>query len=313
MSDPTVSIVIPTHNRAKYIGETIESVFAQTFSNYEIIVVDDRSTDNTPDIIQSLSGKRDIRYFSQPCGNAPAARNYGLKQARGEYIAFLDSDDLFVPEKLEKQVDVLEKNPTVALVHTGYEKFNDDGENLGYRDTSKITGNYYHQMLLDWSVLIATPCVLVRKEVLDEVGDFDVDMRAAEDLDLWRRIALRYEIRAIPELLCRVRVHPGSLSTGKAEAAASFERFLHKAFLDDVSLSANFRRRAFAKLYSNLGHNILAEGSAEEMSLVRKYSALAIRNWPLQVSAYFGFLGSFVGMGLRDRLLSVWRKFRYNR
>ena len=313
MSQPTVSVVIPTHNRAHYIKETIGSVLAQTYSDYEIIVVDDRSTDNTAEIIQGLSNDKPIRYFSQPCGSAPAARNFGLQQAQGKYIAFLDSDDLFMPEKLAKQVAFLDEHASVAFVHAGYEKFSDQGEDLGYRDTSRISGNYYIQMLLDWSVLIATPCVLVRKTVLDEVGDFDEQMRAAEDLDLWRRIAQRYEIGVIPEMLCRVRVHPGSLSTGKVKAAASFERYLDKAFKDDPSLSMGFRRRAFARLYSNLGHNILAEGRAEEMPFVRKFSAQAIRQWPLQWSAYLGFFGSFISLGLRDRLLIIWRRFRYNR
>jgi glycosyltransferase involved in cell wall biosynthesis len=313
MSQPTVSVVIPTHNRAQYIGETIQSVLAQTYADYEIIVVDDRSTDNTGEIIQSLSQERDIRYFSQPCGSAPAARNYGLQQAQGKYIAFLDSDDLFMPEKLGKQVTFLDEHASVALVHTGYEKFSDDGEDLGYRDTSKITGKYYHAMLLDWSVLIATPCVLVRKVVLDEVGDFDETMRAAEDLDLWRRIAQRYEIGVIPEMLCRVRVHAGSLSTGKVEAAASFEHYLAKAFKDDPSLSMGFQRRAFGRLYSNIGHNILAEGRAEEMPFVRTFSARAIQQWPFQGSAYLGFLGSFIPLSFRDRLLIIWRRFRYNR
>jgi len=309
---PTVSVVIPTYNRAGYILDAIESVLAQTYADYEIIVVDDGSTDNTRQLLQPLIDAETIRYAFQDSRGAPSARNLGIRLAQGEYVAFLDSDDLFLPEKLEKQVAFLDSYPAAALVHAGYEKVSDSGKSLGYRDTSKISGRVYPQILLNWSVLIATPCVLVRKNVLDEVGDFDEGLRWAEDLDLWRRIAQRYEIGVIPEILCQVRAHPGSASAGKTEAAPSFERYLRKAFADDPRLSRCFQRRALAKMYSNLSHNILAEGVENQMVFVRLYSLQAILDWPFQWSAYLGWLGSFLGGRIRGLLLSLWRKYRYN-
>ncbi|MBC8496525.1 MAG: glycosyltransferase family 2 protein [Chloroflexi bacterium] len=310
---PTVSVVIPTYNRAGYILDAIESVLSQTYSDYEIIVVDDGSADHTRDMLQPLIADDKIRYVYQENQGVSAARNHGIRLAQGEYIAFLDSDDLFLPTKLEKQVAVLERSLTVAFVHAGYEKISDTGTCLGYRDTSKISGQVSPQILLDWSVLIATPCVLVRKSVLDEVGDFDESMRWAEDLDLWRRIAQRYEIGVIPEMLCQVRVHPGGASVSKVEAAASFERYLQKAFVDAPQLSKLFQHRAWAKLYSNLGHNILAESGQEQMTVVRQYSMKAIRQWPFQWSAYLGWLGSFISLELRNWLLTLWRNYRDRR
>jgi glycosyltransferase involved in cell wall biosynthesis len=311
MINSKVSVIIPTYNRADYVLEAIESVLAQTYSDYEIIVVDDGSTDETAAVLRPLAEKGVIRCVYQPNQGESAARNHGIRLARGDYIAFLDSDDLFLPTKLEKQVAFLDAHPDVAFVHSCYSKFDDEGNDLGYRDTSKFAGDVYPQILLDWSVLMAVPCVMVRAEVLDEVGGFDESMRWGPDLDLWRRITRRYPIGVIPEALSKVRVHPGNVSGDKVAAVASFERYLEKAFADDPALDEDFQRRAYAKLYSNVGHNLLAEGDAEQMPLVRRFSCKAIRQYPWQWSAYAGWLGSFLPLGVRDWLLGLWRRFRY--
>ncbi|MEA3352074.1 MAG: glycosyltransferase family A protein [Chloroflexota bacterium] len=308
---PTISVIIPTYNRADYILEAIDSVLAQTYSDYEIIVVDDGSTDDTAAVLQPLVDDGVIRYVYQHNQGESAARNHGIRLARGQYIAFLDSDDLFLSPKLERQTAFLDAHPNVAFVHSGYSKFDDAGNDLGYRDTSKISGRVYPDILLDWSVLMAVPCVMVRAQVLEQVGGFDESLRWGPDLDLWRRITQRYYIGVIPESLSKVRVHPGNVSGDKVAAVASFERYLGKAFADDPSLDEDFQRRAYARLYSNVSHNLLADGRPEQMPLVRKYSLKAIQHYPRQWSAYLGWLGSFLPSGFRDWLLGLWRRFRY--
>lgn len=312
---PRISIIIPSYNRAQYILETLESIFAQTFSDYEIIVIDDGSTDGTRDVLEPLIISQKIRYILQENQGVSAARNHGIRLAEGELIAFLDSDDLIQPEKLALQVEYLDDYPEVALVHSGFSRFDDQGNDLGYRDTSHLSGWVYPNLLLDWSVLIPPSCVMVRADALREAGDFDARMRWGEDIDVWRRIARRHPFGVIPKALTRMRIHGENASNAKIrpEAFEAFERYLRKAFAEDPNLSPVFQRKALAKLYSNAGHNILAEGSDEQMPLARKYGLWAIRQWPFQWSAYAGLLGSFIGAGLRDKLLSIWRKFRYNR
>lgn len=312
---PRISIIIPAYNRAQYIFETLESIFVQTFSDYEIIVIDDGSTDDTPGALQPLIDAQKIRYIYQENQGVSAARNHGIHLAEGELIAFLDSDDLIHPEKLALQIAYLDVHPDAALVHSNFSRFDDQGNDLGYRDTAHLSGQVYPRILLDWSVLIPPSVVMVRADALREAGDFDESMAWAEDIDVWRRIAKKHPFGVVPETLTFMRIHGENASDAKirSEAFAAFERYLRKAFAEDPDLSAGFQRRALAKLFANAGHNLLAEGTAEQMSLARQYSLKAIRQWPLQWSAYLGYAGSFIGVGLRERLLSLWRKFRYNR
>lgn len=309
---PTVSVIIPTYNRSQYIIETLESVFEQSYSDYEIVVINDGSTDDTEQILTTHISSGSIRYFYQDNQGESAARNHGIRVAQGKYIAFLDSDDLILPTKLEKQVDFLENHPEIGFVHSNFVRFNDRGDELGLRETSHLTGWVYPEYLLNWSVLLPPSTVMVRADVLSEVGGFLVGMRWGPDLDMWRRITKNYPIGAIPEALTKMRAHSGNVSANKVDAVASFERYLQRAFDDDHQLNNRFRRRVLAKMYSNAGHNILAEGIAEQMSDVRKFSLKAIQNWPFQWSAYLGWVATFLGPQVRGWLLKFWRNIRYN-
>ena len=309
---PKVSVIIPTYNRAEYLPAAIESVLAQSFCDVEIIVVDDGSTDATRSVLQPWVDTGQIRYYRQENRGVSAARNRGIALAQGEYIAFLDSDDLFAPDKLEKQAAHLDADIEIGLVHGSFRRVDMDGNLLAERDTSRFSGNVYPEMLLDWSVLIPPSCVMLRAAALSETGGFDQAMRWGEDIDLWRRVARRYRFAAIPEILTTMRTHAENTSGAKADlrAIADFERYLQKSLDDDPALSSKFRRRAWAKLYSNAGHNILAAGQAEQMPLVRAYSLRAIRYSPFQWSAYLGWLASWIGPELRQKLLALWRNLR---
>ena len=152
---------------------------------------------------------------------------------------------------------------------------------------------------------------MVRIGVLEEVGGFDERIRWGPDLDMWRRIAYKFQIGVIPEVLCKIRVHPGNISADKVAAAASFARYLQKAFDDDPALGSVFRRKAMAKMYANVAHNILSAGETTQMKYVRQFSLKAIKYWPVQFSAYLGFGGSFLSGSFHARLLKLWRAIRY--
>ncbi len=297
MADPLVSVIIPTRNRAQYILQALDSVFTQTFTNYEIIVVDDGSTDRTKELLVPLIQEESIRYERQEAKGVSAARNFCISLARAPYIAFLDSDDLFLPTKLEKQCSFF--------------KFDDEGRDLGLRDTTHFQGQFYPSMLLEWSVLMAMPCMLMRADVLKKVDGFDEQMTWAEDLDLWRRIARRYRVGVVPEALVKVRVHATSTSFDKTHGSHGFERYLEKAFAEDLSLSASFRRRATAKMYAKLAQNLLGEGGAEQMKQARQHAQQALAAWPLQLSALATWLASFLPKSMRHAIASGLRTIRY--
>lgn len=311
MVNPTISVVIPTRNRGQYIKQALDSVFAQTYTDYEIIVVDDGSTDNTRELLAPLDREKTIRYEYQEPRGVSAARNRGVNLVHGRYVAFLDSDDLFLPTKLEKQMSVFEKDPQLGFVHCNFIKFDDKGKNHGVRDISRFRGHIYPQMLHEWSVLMAMPCMLVRTEVMKEVGGFDETMAWAEDMDLWRRIARGYRVGVVPEALVKVRVHAGSTTFEKGGASEGFKHYLDKTFADDPGLSSIFKRRAYAKMYAKLAQNLLGEGSQPQMRLVRQHSGKALATWPLQVSALGAFFASFLPREARHRLANLLRRGRY--
>lgn len=312
MFDARVSVVIPTYNRASYILQAIESVFAQTTKASEIIVIDDDSTDNTRVILNSLVQNGKIRYILQTKSGVSIARNKGVEMATSPFIAFLDSDDLFLPTKLEEQLALFRKHPEFGFVHCNFSKFNNQGDDLGVRNTSRFSGKIYPAMLLEWSVLMALPCMMARKEVLVEVGGFDQQMCWAEDLDLWRRIAYRYEIGYVPKVLVRVRVHSSSVSVENRGGAHGFKRYLEKAFADDPDLTWSFRQRAMGRMYTNLGQNILGDGVNDRMNTVRQLLGKGLRFWPFQLSAVLSWILSFFPLRFRHSLAEFLRKRRYS-
>jgi glycosyltransferase involved in cell wall biosynthesis len=286
-------------------------VFSQTFTDYEVILVDDGSTDDTWKILAPYVQQKKVRYVFQKPTGVSAARNRGINLAQAPYIAFLDSDDLFLPTKLDKQMKLFERDPQLGFVHCSFSKFDDQGKDLGVRDTSRFTGWIYPGMLQEWSVLIATSCTLMRAEVVREVGGFDEGMTWAEDLDLWRRIARKYAIGVVSEPLVRVRVHAGSTSYDRGKGSQGFERYLEKAFAEDPGLSPSFKRRAQAKMYTKLGQNLLGEGGAQEMRQARQHCLKALAAWPLQLNALLGLVASFFPLGMRRGLVTRLRRHRY--
>lgn len=191
-----ISVIIPAYNAASTIARAIDSVIRQQNIFFEIIVVDDGSTDGTGDIILSHYKSRVTLLRQENCGPA-AARNYGIYTAKGEYVAFLDADDEWLPGKLQLQVEALEAQPTAGMCFTDMEHWEADELCLSSYLHSKMykfaSGNNVYEKLLN-QCFIFTPTVVVRKTVLEEVGCFDDTMKIAEDYDLWLRIAELYPV-----------------------------------------------------------------------------------------------------------------------
>lgn len=196
---PLVSVVIPTFNRANIVTNAIESVLNQTYKNTEIIIVDDGSTDNTRELL--LTYKDKIRYVNKTNGGASSARNLGIKQARGEYIAFLDSDDIWLPTKIEKQINVIKENNDMGIVITEIEFIGEAGRRnySRFRRILPYDGFMFEHFLKNPQITCS--CILIRKNILDKVGVFDESLNTGEDIDLMLRILSIFKIAVIEEPL----------------------------------------------------------------------------------------------------------------
>lgn len=217
---PTVSVIIPAFNCEPYITETINSVLSQTFKDFELIVVDDGSTDRTPELVTAFGSI--VRLISQDNARVCAARNRGIREARGRYICLMDHDDYWFPDKLELQVATLENHPDCGVVYSSFILWHADAEGCfpspasfdlngyppGFDDN--LSGWIYHQLLLDCWMLTST--AMFRREVFDLCGVFDEALPYSEDWDLWLRISRQYRFAKLnrPNTLYRQHHQQGN-------------------------------------------------------------------------------------------------------
>ena len=190
---PTVSVIIPTYNRADFLKEAIESVFAQTFCDFELIVVDDGSTDRTRDLLAAY-GER-LRPIFQANRGVSSARNAGIRAAQGRYIALLDSDDLWLPKKLAAQIAAMEAQPDIPLCHTE-EIWIRRGVRVNQMKKHQKHGGHIFPHCLPFCV-VSPSSALMRRAIFDEVGYFDEALPACEDYDLWLRITKTHPVHFI--------------------------------------------------------------------------------------------------------------------
>ena len=209
MSDiqPLVSVIIPSWNAGAFIGETISSALAQTYRNLEIIVVDDGSTDDTAGIVKKFTDPRLIYHYQQNSGRPAHARNTGVKLSKGRYIAFLDSDDLWMPQKIEKQMAIIQKNKDVALVSTNAYLLRGSEKTL-HPMVHGLKDGYFNCTKLSPEDKVVNSSALVNKEILNHLGGLNenADLKAIEDYDLWLRLASKYPCYFVNEHLVYCRI-----------------------------------------------------------------------------------------------------------
>jgi glycosyltransferase involved in cell wall biosynthesis len=218
---PQVSVIIPTYNRAWVIKEAIDSVLAQDYAEFELIVVDDGSTDQTSDVLDTFGNV--IKVFSQKNKGVSAARNRGIAEASGNFIAFLDSDDLWHPQKLSSQIDFFKQTPDALICQT---------EEVWIRNGLRVNPKKRHKkpsgMIFKPSLklcLVSPSAVMIRRRLFDRVGGFDETLPACEDYDLWLRISCRFPIHLIDTpLIVKRGGHDDQLSKG-----AGLDKFRIKA------------------------------------------------------------------------------------
>ncbi len=251
---PRISVIIPTYNHDKYISEAIESVLNQTYQDFEIIITNDGSTDNTIKVIESFKDER-IKLFSLTKNQGVAtASNHCIKQAKGEFIAILDSDDIFFPDKLAKQVEFLDNHPHIGAVFSYAHIIDDDGNDLQdknhFYQTIFIQNNRNRFQWLNFFFFhancLCNPSVLIRKECYDQVGQYEPIFSPLHDFDFWVRLCMKYEIYILPEELIKVRVRnneqnltgnrPDAIIRHHNEYAKILQKYLYPEVVNNFEL-----------------------------------------------------------------------------
>jgi glycosyltransferase involved in cell wall biosynthesis len=284
---PKVSIVIPTYNRAQYLVRAIRSVLDQSFQDFEIVVVDDASTDDTLQTVESFRDPR-IRYLRHDINRKEAgSRNTGVQNSQGEYIAFLDDDDAWLPQKLALQADLLDKSSVkVGVVYCSFLKIDaESGKMLGLW-TAEKRGNVWRSLSeKNWIGIPST--VVVRRECFDTLGLFDEGVEFGLDYDMWVRISTVYEFEFVKEPLVLRRVNHTRLSVNYELVLKGAESKLRK-YADYFLLNRQYYSRRL------LGMGVLYCYNGQ----VRRGRAAflkAIRLDPFQIRNYYNFILSFLG------------------
>lgn len=284
MMTPSMSIVIPVYNGEKYIKETISSIQNQTFDNYEIIIVDDGSIDNTKKII--LDNFKNIRYLYQKNSGPSKARNKGIRSSKGTYIAFIDSDDLWTEDKLAVQFHFLEKHRNIDMIFADMEMFDANGvikksylKGIKRKEYYSGDRTFYDHLLEEKNELldpfgmllignfIPTSTVMIRREFLIKNQIFfDENISSVEDLDFWMRVSIHGKISFLPKVLKKKRVHDKNISQNHQKALKS-AIYVRKKIQSKYSSLASLYKKEFkkklAKHYFNLGRLYFDENNTK--------------------------------------------------
>ena len=297
-----VSVIIPTYNRDKFISDTINSVLEQTYKDFEIIVVDDGSTDSTLKVLEQFGTK--IKLIKQPNLERAVARNNGVKNSNGKYIAFLDSDDLWAKEKLEKQVEILDQNEEIILTYCSSGRINEKGQKIktAKRQMEGFSGKITNELLLRNFVVSATP--LLRREYFDKTGGFKSQYIPYEDWEFWVRLSLLGKFYFINKPLAYYRIHDEqSVQLVKAEKIEQVTlSLLNDSFkLNGISSELQNRSLGLANLrfsywYLLVGKYDIAKEKIKEAIKLNPSFAFDPRWYGLKMVCEFPQLKEFVNL-----------------
>ncbi len=273
---PKVSICIPTYNRERYLQETLGSVFAQTYKDYEVVVVDDGSTDNTAQVVKDAAG--DVRYCWQQNQGEAAARNKLVALARGRYISFIDSDDLLVPDAIERMVTAIEAEPDDVIVYGPYLRIDENGK-PGKRCKHKLYSGHITERLFQ-EIVVHPNGSMWPKTVLEDIGEFDTSLRVCTDYDLALRASTKYRFLALPEPTFLHRRHANNVSGYSFANCKAQLDMLHHFYHQEgkAFISSGCAMKRLAKQGYRAGRCALREGlcdTAQQLlteSLRRRFS-----------------------------------------
>jgi glycosyltransferase involved in cell wall biosynthesis len=276
-----VSVVIATYNMGRYLGEAVHSVLVQSYPNVEVQIIDDGSIDETATILRQWDTNPRVRVYRQPNGGQAKAKNAGIALSRGAFIAFLDADDVWLPEKLTLQMPLFTGRPEVGVVFSDYERMDAEGQPLPKGRARMHRGAISGALLID--NFIPFPTVVVRRECLEQRGVFDESLGMGIDYDLWLRLSAYYAFDFVAEPTARYRIWAGQMSKNYRKRYESGIRIM-QSFLERhpgvVRQSA--ARRAWAHTYTGRGNSTLWQEKDRAAALRDYLRALSFRPgyWP---------------------------------
>lgn len=292
--DLLVSVVLPTYNRSRFICESVESALNQTWRNIELIVVDDGSTDNTAEILSRYKNDIRLKYHYQDNMGQSAARNYGISLARGHYISFLDSDDVWIADKLEKQLEATVNNPEYDIYYGDIILIDEYGNEISRDNMTRYSGNVTGRLIGDNFISMST--TLTRRECFNRNGLFNESDRLAEDYELWLRFSVNCRFLYIPEYFCKYRVMNNQLSSN-ADKRLDCNEAIIRSFIQDNRhiLSGNEIRRGLSHFYARraryeAGHSKISNAA---ITLTRSlyYDPLWVGPWRVLARMLLGSRG----------------------
>jgi len=298
----TVSVVIPTYNRSAMVERAVRSVQAQTYTNLDIIIIDDGSTDDTGQRVAALQEEdQRIRYIRHEKNRgAQAARNSGLRAATGDYIAFLDSDNEWLPQKIETQMALFTARPaSPGVVYCGFSRVNSN-QQLMHNYIPQFRGQVYPRVLQDW--LTDTSTLLIRREMLEKIGGVDETLRAYHEWDLCIRLARECEFDFAPDCLTIYHEHSGpSISKNLMIDAAGYQSVVER-YQSDIRRECG--KKSLSRHYLKTARLFVL---ADEFDMAKKYFRKSIQQDPLNINAFVHYGASLLGRNLFRFLFSLRR------
>ena len=272
---PTITVIIPAYNAMVFLPETLESVLQQTWTDFEVLIVNDGSTDHIASWVSEAADPR-VKLISQENKGLSEARNTGINHAQGEYIAFLDADDLWESTKLEKQIQCFETKPEIGLVYTWTQLVDETGKPTGVKYDSQLEGDVWQQILVG-DIVCSGSSAMVRRSCFDQVGVFDPNLSAAEDFDMWTRIAAHYPFAVVKEFLLNYRQHSSNMSRNHLKMMQALRITFEKRFQSVPLELLHLRNLAYAGMYRGLAWKCMYDGDHEQASA---YCEQALLHYP---------------------------------
>jgi glycosyltransferase involved in cell wall biosynthesis len=289
---PLVSVVIATYNMARYLPQALRSALDQTYSNLEVLVIDDGSQDDTPQVMLDFQDDSRVRYMVQQNLGQAAAKNYGIRESKGEYIAFLDADDVWALEKLDIQMPLFAQSETVGLVYSAFVCIDERGVRLPKTSGRLFRGWVSGPLLI--SNFVGFSSSVVRRECFKQLGTFNEQLGMGIDYDLWLRISTRFEFDYVDRPLCCYREWSGQMSrnwnTRYLKAIEIMKRFLRE-FPDVVDKRTV--NEAWAHTYAGFGYHMRNKGNMRGEAL--KMYLRALSHKPGYSAAWKGIAATVLG------------------
>jgi glycosyltransferase involved in cell wall biosynthesis len=313
MTAPVVSILMPVFNGAAYVGQAIESALAQSYPDFELIVVNDGSTDSSAEVIRPYLADPRIRYFEQPNGGVAAARNAAIRVAKGRYIGFLDQDDLWLPEKLQLQVQYLDSHPDVGLVHANQSYIDSAGRptRLPFDDGfAKVSDWCFGELFVRNRIAVLT--VLARKSVFDRLGPLNETIAGGDDYEMWLRISKHFPIGHHDQVVAHYRTHESNVSNDNFRMTrtdlGAIQSMLQIYPEARKALGAGIVDARLFELNYQLGGWYMWK--ARDHARARQHYWQAIRSRPLHLKSYRRFAWCSLNDAQRRMLSWYWRRLK---